>query len=477
QPGACSHTHTPTAWGLLTHSLGPALHTQPGACSRTHTAWGLPYTHTYTQPGVCLTHTDSHIEMHVHTGPCVPNPCENGGVCDVISLQRRGDVFSEYTCKCPAGFQGVHCQTNVNECSSGPCRNGGMCLDLEGDYTCNCPSPYLGKSCHLKCDSVLGMEGGSIEDTQITASSAHLGFLGLKRWRPELARLNNQGMVNAWSKATFDQQPWIQVDLLRKMRLTGIVTQGASCVGTPEFIKMFKIAYSLNGVKFTIFKGSSKSKDKLFTGNWDNNHQKKNLFDPPILAQYIRLLPVICQQACTLRMELLGCELNVDLNVTGCSETLGMKSRMIKDEQVTASSTDSLWGMDCFTWRPSLARLDNNGKTNAWTSRFSNRDQWLQVDLLTPKKISGIITQGAKDFGKVQYVQSFKIAHSLDGKSWNVYKDNSTNTDQIFEGNYDNSSHKRNVFERSFYARFLRVLPWTWHKRITLRMELLGCNE
>lgn len=42
----------------------------------------------------------------------------------------------------------------------------------------------------------------------------------------------------------------------------------------------------------------------------DNDGTKTNIFDPPIIAQYIRIIPVVCRKACTLRMELVGCELN-----------------------------------------------------------------------------------------------------------------------------------------------------------------------
>ncbi|XP_038670787.1 EGF-like repeat and discoidin I-like domain-containing protein 3 isoform X2 [Scyliorhinus canicula] len=403
------------------------------------------------------------------SGPCQPNPCQNDGLCELVS--RRGDVFSEYTCRCPTGFQGIHCQTNVDDCSSEPCNNGGRCEDLDADFSCDCPSPHVGKSCQFTCENPLGMEGRSIDDHQISASSVHLGFLGLKRWRPELARLNNRGIVNAWSMATFDLNPWFQVNLLRRMRITGIVTQGALAVGTPEYIKLFKIAYSFDGVNFMIFRSRGGDKDKLFTGNRNNNEQKRNLIDPPIDAQYIRLIPVVCQRACTLRMELIGCELN------GCSEPLGMKSRFIRNNQITASSTYKMWGIDVFTWAPCLARLDKQGKTNAWTAELSNKSQWLQIDLLMPKKVTGIITQGAKDFGVAQYVESFKIAYSDDRESWSIYQDGITRTDKVFQGNYDNYSHKKNIFDPPIDAQFIRILPQTWRERITLRVELLGCQE
>lgn len=49
---------------------------------------------------------------------------------------------------------------------------------------------------------------------------------------------------------------------------------------------------------------------QVFRGNVDNNTPYANSFTPPIKAQYVRLYPQICRRHCTLRMELLGCELS-----------------------------------------------------------------------------------------------------------------------------------------------------------------------
>ncbi|XP_023188570.1 EGF-like repeat and discoidin I-like domain-containing protein 3 isoform X2 [Xiphophorus maculatus] len=405
------------------------------------------------------------------TGPCSPNPCRNDGSCEVIAPTRRGDVFNEYICRCQPGFEGAHCQINVNDCAKDPCRNGGTCRDLDGDYTCQCPSPYVGKQCQLRCITLLGMEGGAIAESQISASSVHYGVLGLQRWGPELARLNNQGIVNAWTSASHDRNPWIEINMQKKMRLTGIITQGASRLGAAEYIKAYKVASSLDGISYVTYKGDGMRRDKVFVGNVDNDSTKTNLFDPPIVAQYIRIVPVVCRKACTLRMELVGCELN------GCSEPLGMKSRLISDDQLSASSTYRTWGIDTFTWHPQFARLDKAGKTNAWSPAQNNRSEWIQVDLGNTKQLTGIITQGAKDFGVVQFVSEFKVAYSNDGESWSIVKDGNTGSDQIFQGNIDNNTHKKNVFEPPFYAQYVRVVPWEWHERITLRMELLGCDD
>ncbi|KAM9816259.1 milk fat globule EGF and factor V/VIII domain containing b isoform X4 [Syngnathus typhle] len=407
----------------------------------------------------------------IETGPCKPNPCKNDGICAATGQSRRGDVFSEYVCKCQPGFDGVHCQNNVNDCAGQPCQNGGSCRDLDGDFKCRCPSPYVGKHCQLRCISLLGMEGGGVGESQISASSVRYTFLGLQRWGPELARLNNKGLVNAWSPATHDRNPWLEVNLQRKMRITGLVTQGASRVGSAEYIKTFKVASSLDGKTYTLYRSQDQTKDQIFSANVDNDGTKTNVFDPPIIAQYIRIIPVVCRKACTLRLELVGCELN------GCSEPMGMKSRLVSDQQITASSAFRTWGIEPFTWHPHYARLDKQGKTNAWTAASNSKSEWLQVDLQSPKKLTGIITQGAKDFGTVQFVSAFKVAHSDDGQVWSIVQDETTNSDKIFAGNSDNNVHQKNLFEPPFFARFVRVLPWEWHESITLRMELLGCDE
>ncbi len=34
-----------------------------------------------------------------------------------------------YTCTCVAGYSGLNCQSDINECASNPCVNGGSCTN------------------------------------------------------------------------------------------------------------------------------------------------------------------------------------------------------------------------------------------------------------------------------------------------------------------------------------------------------------
>uniref|UniRef100_H3DDB2 EGF like repeats and discoidin domains 3 n=1 Tax=Tetraodon nigroviridis TaxID=99883 RepID=H3DDB2_TETNG len=228
-----------------------------------------------------------------------------------------------------------------------------------------------------ECSGPLGMEGGIISNQQITASSTHRALFGLQKWYPYFARLNRKGLVNAWTAAENDRWPWIQINLQRRMRVTGLITQGAKRFGSAEYVKSYKVAYSDDGKTWRTYKFRSRDDDmpppQIFRGNVDNNTPSASSFTPPIEAQYVRIYPQVCRRHCTLRMELLGCELS------GCSEPMGMKSGHIQDYQITASSIFRTVNMDMFTWEPGKARLDKQGKVNAWTAGHSDQSQWLQV--------------------------------------------------------------------------------------------------
>ncbi|XP_036129481.1 coagulation factor V isoform X3 [Molossus molossus] len=316
-----------------------------------------------------------------------------------------------------------------------------------------------------ECKMPMGLSTGSIADTQIKASE----FVGY--WEPKLARLNNGGSYNAWMterNSKFDSRPWIQVDMQRKVLLTGIQSQGAKHYLKSYYTTEFRVAYSSDQTNWRIFKGNSTRNVMYFDGNSDASTVKENRFDPPIVAQYIRIYPSRFYNKAALRLELQGCEVN------GCSAPLGMESGKIENTQITASSfKKSWWGG---YWEPFRARLNAQGRVNAWQAEANNNKQWLQIDLLKTKKITGIVTQGCKSLSSEMFVKSYTIQYSDQGVNWTPYRQKTSMVDKVFEGNSNIKGHVKNFLSPPIISRFIRIIPKTWNQSIALRLELLGCD-
>ena len=60
----------------------------------------------------------------------------------VILLHFHKDLVGGYSCTCAAGFNGVHCEHDIDECLERPCQNGATCNDLINHFTCDCPASY-----------------------------------------------------------------------------------------------------------------------------------------------------------------------------------------------------------------------------------------------------------------------------------------------------------------------------------------------
>ncbi|XP_017674703.1 PREDICTED: coagulation factor VIII isoform X1 [Lepidothrix coronata] len=307
------------------------------------------------------------------------------------------------------------------------------------------------------CRDALGLASGRIADSQITASGQY------GQWAPHLARLGNTGSINAWS--TDRSNASIQVDLLRVMIIHAIKTQGARQKFSSFYVSQFVVYYSLDGQRWKAYKGNTTSTQMRFLANVDATGVKENRFNPPIVARYIRVNPTHSTVRATLRMELVGCDLN------SCSMPLGMESRGIPDQRISASSYSS----NAFSsWSPSLARLNLQGRVNAWMPKSNSPREWLQVDFEVTKKVTAIITQGAKAVFTHMFVKEFAVSISQNGKHWSpVLQDGK---EKIFKANQDYTSTVTNTLEPPLFARYVRIHPRQWHNHIALRIEFLGCD-
>lgn len=101
----------------------------------------------------------SGIYCHENINDCISNPCRNGGTCI--------DGVNSFQCFCSDGWEGRLCDLNVNECRHNPCKNGGRCVDLVNDFYCECADNWKGKTCHSResqCDETTCSNGGTCYD-------------------------------------------------------------------------------------------------------------------------------------------------------------------------------------------------------------------------------------------------------------------------------------------------------------------------
>ena len=94
---------------------------------------------------------------------CAGNPCGSYGTCN--------SIINGYECQCLNGYNGIHCEHNINECNSNPCENDSICQDLVADYHCQCTNGYKGKTCNEEineCDSNPCLNGAICHDKFIS---------------------------------------------------------------------------------------------------------------------------------------------------------------------------------------------------------------------------------------------------------------------------------------------------------------------
>lgn len=147
-----------------------------------------------------------------------------------------------------------------------------------------------------------------------------------------------------------------------------------------------------------------------------------------------------------------------------CRDDLGMKSKGIPDESIAASSSKSADNS------PQFARLD--GK-KAWCSAPTDKEPHIQINLVEPKSITGITTQGS--FSDWAWVTKYEVKY-LEKGTWKHY-------DEEFEGNKNINGLESNTLDPPIRTQSIRIYPKdpvmldsTDPKPCCLRLELYGCS-
>ncbi|XP_072499242.1 discoidin, CUB and LCCL domain-containing protein 1 [Notamacropus eugenii] len=160
----------------------------------------------------------------------------------------------------------------------------------------------------------------------------------------------------------------------------------------------------------------------------------------------------------------------------GCNKSLSLEPA----RQITASSS---WHWvnengEEIHWSPAQARLQDQGPSWASGDTSLNRksEEWLEIDLGETKKITGIRTAGSTQTNFNFYVKSFVMNFKNLNPKWKTYKGIVNNEEKVFQGNSNFRDPVRNNFIPPIMARYVRIIPKTWHQRIALKVELIGCQ-
>ncbi|XP_050782294.1 discoidin domain-containing receptor 2-like isoform X2 [Gopherus flavomarginatus] len=167
------------------------------------------------------------------------------------------------------------------------------------------PEPSSAEVNPAICRYPLGMHEGTIRDEDITASSQWYDSTG-----PQYARLQREEGDGAWCPAGLLQPEdvqFLQIDLHKLFFITLIGTQGRHARATgKEFARAYRIDYSRNGERWISWK--DRQGRQVIQGNIDTYDVVLKDLRPPIIARYIRVIPVTeLPMTVCMRVELYGC--------------------------------------------------------------------------------------------------------------------------------------------------------------------------
>uniref|UniRef100_A0A3Q2XFP4 Discoidin domain receptor tyrosine kinase 2 n=1 Tax=Hippocampus comes TaxID=109280 RepID=A0A3Q2XFP4_HIPCM len=159
------------------------------------------------------------------------------------------------------------------------------------------------------CRYPLGMTGGQIQDEDISASSQWSESTAAKFGRLDFDNGDGDG---AWCPDVLSEsdghKEYLQVDLRSLHFITLVGTQGRHADGMGnEFAQRYRINYSRDGSKWVGW--SNRKGHQVIEGNRNAYDVVLKDLEPPIIARYVRFMPVTDNSLIVcMRVELYGCE-------------------------------------------------------------------------------------------------------------------------------------------------------------------------
>jgi len=158
------------------------------------------------------------------------------------------------------------------------------------------------------CNSALGMQQGTIKDSQLRASSTFQHHsVGARR-----GRLNSNVEGGAWCPKSYVSKhgsEYLEIDLEGLFYISGVITQGRHANGMgQEYAEYYMLEYqSFDSDEYKIYTGNDGN--VILQGNTDTNTESKVMLDEAVIATKVRIIPYSQHlRTVCMRVELLGCK-------------------------------------------------------------------------------------------------------------------------------------------------------------------------
>ncbi|CAH1796584.1 unnamed protein product [Owenia fusiformis] len=315
-----------------------------------------------------------------------------------------------------------------------------------------------------ECTSERLVTGPSIvPDESLTASSMWDALHSPAQGRLDTVRVGE--LRGAWvaGEPYHDQVQYIQADFGLNMRITGIITQGRDDLD--QWVTSYKVYYSVDNANFHEYQ-SPYNNPVVFQGNSDRRTLVTNMLDSPFWARYVRVNPLTWNAHIAMRFDVLGC-------LSGCQPAALIDGpNPVDDHQLTAASVfDSNHGAH----RSRLSAVRVGELRGAWSAKYNDKNQYIQVDLLTNIHIRAIGTKGRDD--TLQWVTKYNLYYKLHGGVGDMQMYYEDGTPKVFEGNYENRQLRKQYLANPFSAQIIRLWALGWSGHISMRWEVYGCPD
>lgn len=141
----------------------------------------------------------------------------------------------------------------------------------------------------------------SLPDSAFSASSFHGNdFTG---HGPANSKFGSTSTFSNWSAASNDSAQWLQVDLGASTLIRAIGTKGRA-KNYAQWVTSYKLSYSEDGATWTVYQQNGL--DLIFRGNQDGNTEVRHDLPTPLVARYVRFIPVTWYGHITMRVEVYG---------------------------------------------------------------------------------------------------------------------------------------------------------------------------